>query len=143
MLTEIRRILFKDQGGWTLIELSVIISVMGILLAVGLFAWGPVNERARRMLTVYDMDTLTKACAAYTADNIAGQPPANLGELVTGLTSAQTIDGIARPSYVTSQKWTNNAASYTDGWNNAFVYDNVAKTITSTNNGGTPITKGF
>ena len=74
---------------------------------------------------------------------VSGNPPADLGALVTGLTAVQSNDGVAKTSFVAKSTWTTTATSFVDPWGNAYTYVPATHTISSTNNGGTAISVTF
>ena len=138
-----KRMSFKKRRGFTLIELLV---VLGALIVIaGLATWGidAVQDASRRAATNQDMALLRDAVQAYQAMSKTGKPPTTLGDLVTGLTAAQAIDGQAHADFVKKSGWTSTASSFADHWNNAYVYNATTRTITSTNNGGTSIVYSF
>jgi Bacterial type II secretion system protein G. len=139
----IRNLMTKKHQGISTMDLSIYIVIASFLLLVGLYQYGPFSERARRHTTREDMRTIVQAILTYEADSSTGSLPSNLGALITGLTSSETVDGIARSSYVTKSTWTSDSSTFVDGWGNAFVYDSSGRTLTSTNNKGTSIVLSF
>ncbi|MDR1701514.1 MAG: type II secretion system GspH family protein [Sporomusaceae bacterium] len=138
-----KRLSFKKRKGFTLIELLV---VLGALIVIsGLATWGidAVQDASRRAATNQDMAILRDAVQAYQAMSKTGKPPTSLGDLVTGLTAAQSIDGQVHANFVKKAGWTSAASSFIDHWNNAYTYSATARTISSTNNGGTAIVYSF
>ena len=79
----------------------------------------------------------------YAAARSDGAFPTNLGALVTGLTAAQTVDGLPRAAFIRKTGWTSDATSCVDAWGVAYVYSAATRTITSTANGGTAIVVNF
>ena len=131
------------RKGFSLPELSITILCMMILATILYLAYDWIQNSAKRSTTMRDMETLQSACLMYAAARSDGAFPANLGALVTGLTASQTVDGLARASFVRKTGWTATASTAVDGWGNAYTYDAAARTITSTANGGTPIVVNF
>ena len=143
MLQKIRGKSMQKVKGQSTMDLAIYIVIASLILLVGSYAYGAFRDRVARNNTNSELATLAEACIVYQADNVAGTPPANLGALVTGLTAAQSIDGVAKGTYVTKTTWTNDPASFVDGWGNAYQYSTAARTITSTNNGNTAIVKAY
>ena len=143
MFQKLLKNLKEKKKGFSMIELAIYIIIISTLMAVGAFAFVGYQDRAKRSVTMDELNTLSQAILTYTADSKTGSLPANLGALITGLTAAQSIDGVAHGQYVTKTGWTSDSTTFIDGWGNAYTYNSGARTISSTNNGGTAIVKSF
>lgn len=133
----------KKFKGITAYELMGVLLVIIILATAAGWMVHEFVESGKRATTHSDAATLAVACGMYESQSKAGTPPADLGALVTGLTAAQSVDGVAKARYVTPSTWTSDPTTIVDQWNEAFVYDAAARTITSNNNGNDPIVKSF
>lgn len=133
----------KKRHGEGFIPFLLWMTALIIFLAAISPKFGDLFESTRRTATIQDMKTLAEQCALYTVRAADGKPPANLGNLVTGLTAAQTVDGIAYGNFLATGKYTSDPASFVDRWDNPYQYDPDARTITSTMNGGTAHTEYF
>ena len=133
----------RKRKGFSLPELSITILCMMVLATILYLAYDKIQESARRSTTMRDMETLQSAVLMYSTAHISGSLPADLGALVSGLTAAQTVDGIARTAFVRKSGWTSDASTCVDAWGNAYVYNASTRTITSTANGGAAITVSF
>ena len=70
MLSNIHRM--RDEDGFTLIELMIVILVLGILAGIIIFAIGPFQDSANKAKSDTNSDACGTASAAYTAASIAG-----------------------------------------------------------------------
>ena len=131
------------RKGFSLPELSITILCMMILATILYLAYDWIQNSAKRSTTMRDMETLQSACLMYAAARSDGAFPTNLGNLVAGLTAAQTVDGLARASFIRKAGWTSVASTCVDAWGTAYVYNAAARTITSTANGGTALVVNF
>jgi Tfp pilus assembly protein PilE len=132
----------KHAKGISTMDLSIYIVIAAILLTAGLVAYNSYQDRARRNTVREELNALAQACVNYQSDSATGSLPTDLGKLVTGLTAAQTVDGVIRGSYVAKTTWTTDATTFTDPWGSQYVYNTTARTITS-NGSGSAITKSF
>lgn len=133
----------KKRKGFGLMDLGLYAIAITILVAAGVTAWNGYQEGNKRAVAQQELRSLADACAIYQAYNRTSAVPANLGALVTGLTAAQSNDGVAKTSFVTKSTWTTDSTTFTDPWGNAYVYAAATRTISSTNNGGVAITVTF
>jgi len=136
-----------DQGGFTLIELVIIIVTLGLLAAVAVPTFSDMANSSRISATRYELTTLKKA--------IVGDPGAISGgayvdrgfEGDVGFVPGRLQDLVIRPDTIpyynplTRLGWNgpymdSAAASYvTDAWGNAYVYQPGSRQILSTGGG--------
>jgi prepilin-type N-terminal cleavage/methylation domain-containing protein len=69
----------KDNKGFTIIELLIVIVVIGILAAIGFVAYGNVTKSARDSDRQADASAIAKKAEEYYASN--GQYPANIAAI--------------------------------------------------------------
>lgn len=71
---------FGQQKGFTLLELLVVISIIGLLLAMGTVAFSTAQQRGRDSKRRADMQQLQKAFEQYNADNGSYESCANMAD---------------------------------------------------------------
>lgn len=133
----------KKRKGVLSVEFVFIVAAIVILAAILIPKYMDFQESTRRAVAAQELKTLAESCVFYAALSKDGQPPANLGALVTGLTAAQSNDGQAYGSFIVKKGYTSTASSFVDPWGNAYTYDATNRTISSTANGGTAISQNF
>ena len=141
MLSKMNGIL-KKRKGFGLLDLGLYAIALTILVAAGVAAYNEYQEGNKRAVARQELKTIASACSLYMVTARSGNPPAELGDLVTGLTAAQSNDGIAKGRFVAKTTWTN-TASFVDPWGNAYGYNAATQTVTCTNNGGTAFSETF
>ena len=144
MLTKMRNFLKRNDAtgrrrkGFTLVELMVAMSIVILLGAAAFFAYGHVQQMRKMAQVTTDMDAISSACLTYESLNKAGTLPATLADLNTGLTAAQSIDGVKHTGFIQAGKTTssgsgeNASVSIKDPWDQAYGYSQAQRTITCT-----------
>ncbi|MEW5925037.1 MAG: prepilin-type N-terminal cleavage/methylation domain-containing protein [Candidatus Zixiibacteriota bacterium] len=134
----------NNIGGFTLIELVIIIVVLGIVAAVAIPRMGSLSENSKINITREEMRLIKEAIIGNPQLVTGGQyidrgfigdvgyPPANLVDLVRKPDSIPAYDKFSRTGwngpYLDSAE---NKYLY-DAWDNAYSYDPAVRTITST-----------
>lgn len=131
----------RKAGGFTLIELTIIILILGVIAGVAIPRFGGMSEAARTTATQEEMRRLKTAIVGTVgSDGVprggyeldVGHAPNRLRDLVTKPDSVNAwnrfIDRGWNGPYVDSAE-----GSYlTDAWDSTYRYSVVARTITST-----------
>lgn len=87
----------SGRSGFSLLELTLVIAIMGVLMAVAAVAFGPKLLRAKKSATVATMKTVKQELTAYEGDNNAF--PAALAMLAPNYLEKAPIDGWGREFY--------------------------------------------
>jgi len=77
----------RGEGGFTIVELLVVVVIIGIVASITLVALMNALDKARQRATMADMRTISKAIETYMVDN--NLPPSDAGG-VDGLITALT-----------------------------------------------------
>jgi general secretion pathway protein G len=87
----------RAQGGFTLVELMVVMLIIAILLAIAVPAYIQATKSAREAVLKEDLQTMRKAIDSYTVDK--QKAPQALDDLVTaGYLKSIPVDPITRRS---------------------------------------------
>lgn len=97
----------RRRGGWTLIELTIVISLISILAAIALVGYRNALTRAREAVLQEDLFRMREAIDQHYADR--GEYPASLADLVAaGYLRAVPEDPFTR----SSDSWQTEAAEF-------------------------------
>ena len=132
----------KKRKGFSLVEATFVMILVLVLSLVYLMS-PQIIDTAKRVQTKNDMGTIVSAILIYQANNVSQTVPPTLGNLVTGLTAAQSTNGIAQANFIKKDGVTSDSSTFVDSWGNAYVYNPTSRTLTSTAAGGTAITVNF
>lgn len=83
----------KDQKGFTIVELLIVIVVIGILAAISIVAYTGVTARANESASKGNAESVQKAAEAYNASEDAGGYP-NLSQINTGNSTVKIPAGV-------------------------------------------------
>ena len=101
----------KRRGGFTLVELLLVLVILGVLAAIVIPKFSGRTEQAKEQATRTQISTFRTAISAYEIDN--GSFPRSLQDLVTQPREAQNWRG----PYIDAPQVP------TDPWGNAYVYE--------------------
>ncbi len=107
MLNKIRKML-KQQEGFTLVELMIVVVILGILAGVGIQQYTAVQERARKNTHNANVRIIESAMRMY--EMVKGEAPDELEDLVSDYLEAVPVvpgeetkyalkDGKVEPGY--------------------------------------------
>lgn len=133
----------KKRKGLSLLELGIWALAVAVFMGIAMPRLGDYLEGKKRNAADQETRILAEQCALYTSHAANGQPPASLGALAVGISAAQSVDGEAHNDYLAKLSFTSDPNSFVDPWRNPYQYDPSNRIITSTANGGTPITHTF
>lgn len=85
------------RRGFSLLELTLVILIIGVLMGVATVAFGPALLRGRTTGTKASMTTLKRAIVEYQGTN--NQYPSTLDELAPGFVESVPNDGWGNPFY--------------------------------------------
>src|SRR5215472_591157 len=109
------RIPRKNQAGFTLVELMIVMAVIGVLLAVAIPSYVGAVRQAREAVLKEDLHVMRSAIDSYTADK--QKAPQSLDDLVTdGYLKEIPIDPMtrAKDTWQTSTSDTLSSVDQTD-----------------------------
>lgn len=119
----------RRSGGFTIVELLIVIVVIGILAAIVIVAYNGIQDSARAQTKVNDLKTIQKLILAYYAQN--GSYPSTSGSYTYQRLSGDAfIPGINTGSTAVTNKA---LPSVTDGptssgYNNTYAYQSDGTT---------------
>ncbi len=95
----------RRPGGFSLLELTLVLVILGILGAVAAVNVLGQSERARVQATKSDMQIINNAIQSYMAQEGRGRPPENLTVLQQG-----------------AQSYLQSSVRFEDAWGNPYFY---------------------
>lgn len=100
--------LCQKRKGFTLLELTAVLIVVGILLAVGLYYYGGVQRDAKISATKSELQTIATAAATYGM--LAKKPvsASNGAELLVELKAEDSVDGVKHERFLSDGRWNKN-----------------------------------
>lgn len=127
----------KRKGGFTIIELIVVMTIILILAGLITGAAQKAKERAMVAKARSMISALETSLGMYQAD-VGSYPPTGIGNLYTDLTSTASLSTADAANwagpYMNFQTNEINGTNILDPWNNAYHYNNPGDTAHSFNN---------
>lgn len=133
----------RDQKGFTLIEVVLIIVVLGIIAAVAIPRMGDLAESSRKSATLSELQAIKKAIVGNPTissggryidvgfEGDIGHPPASLSELGAKPGSLAVYDKFTRYGWNGPYIDTSGNEYLTDAWGGSYNYNQAARTISS------------
>lgn len=143
------------QGGFTLIELVIVIVVLGIIAAVAIPKFGNFAENSKINATKEEMIALKRAIVGNPAavsggsyidrgfEGDVGFAPSLLTDLVNKPGSVSVYNQLTRLGWNGAYIDSSGGDYIKDAWGDNYVYSFASRTITSTAGGGTSIVVSF
>lgn len=143
------------QGGFTLIELVIVIVVLGIIAAVAIPKFGNFAENSKINATKEEMIALKRAIVGNPAavsggsyidrgfEGDVGFAPSSLTDLIIKPGSVSVYNQLTRLGWNGAYIDSSGGDYIKDAWGDNYVYSFASRTITSTAGGGTSIVVSF
>ncbi|MNQ10164.1 Type II secretion system protein G precursor [compost metagenome] len=120
----------KQQPGFTIVELLIVIVIIGILAAITIVAYNGIQNRATNQQTVSSVRAYYAALTAYTVDN--GAYPAGNACLGTATFYTSNPCYIGNSTYTHSTTLNNALAPYLNNGTPALSNAKIVSTFTGT-----------
>ena len=108
----------RRRGGFTLVELLIVVAIIGILIAISMINYMSAIQRAKQRRTMGDQRALSSGLEAYAID-LGRYPPASGYALPAGLSLPTTTLGATAPYLVPTYL---RSVPLVDGWNSWMQY---------------------
>jgi prepilin-type N-terminal cleavage/methylation domain-containing protein len=143
------------QGGFTLIELVMIIVVLGVLAAVAIPRFTGITESSRVNATKSELNALKRAIVGYPSaisggeyidrgfEGDVGFIPSRLADLVVKPDSIPPYDRLNRLGWNGPYIDSSGGDYLRDAWENTYIYQPAARCIMSSGGNGDTITVTF
>lgn len=104
----------KNQKGFTLVELMVVVAILGILVAIAIPVYQNVTRNAQEKACAANIRTINGAIEMYKADN-TGTAPTLVSQLVTDYLQEEPQCPITDAGYIITSGVVDSAAHITAG----------------------------
>lgn len=133
------------RKGFLSAELMIVIVITLILMVGAFIAYNEYKDNANRTVAMQDMQILKQGVISYSGLRSDSALPSDLGDLITGITATNSIDGVQHNSFIQRKGWTT-ASNIKDPWGVAYAYSynttSNTGSISCTHN-GTTLTVNF